>query len=293
MPRVETCSVEYGEGETPPRIVTVLSEEVRDIQRANIRACLERKLPQFEPDQRPRPALHIVGGGHSAQQTLGEIDGDVCAVNGAHDWLIGKGIVPDYTLFLDWTQEVAERFSPRREVVYLAASTCHPRMWDRLDGFDVRVWHTGVAKDFLPVGTLVYGGGPCATQRIIPVLYEWGYREFHFHGVDACIREQSHVYPWKTVGRSGAVPVTVRCAGREFRTWLAFLAQAQSFHDFLDIYDRWAEQGVMDPITILVHGDGLIPHIARMNNIHFHSVREPTYSGRPKRMTMGLAHRPA
>lgn len=250
-------------------------------QKANILASLKLlesgAVKAFEPmvlpRNKPRPPLHVVAGGSSVVVTVDDIDGDICAINGAHDWLIIRGIIPRYALFLDWADIVYKGVTPRDDVIYLCGSQCHPLAFEVLKGKDVRVWHTGAQREMLPVGSRVYGGGPNATQRVIPVLYEYGYREFHFHGVDACFYGgDTHVYDHVSTGTAAEKTISVNYAGRDFLTNPGWLCQAQQFEKFLGIYAEWQSKGVLERIDIKVHGDGLIPQIARMHGCHVHSL---------------------
>ena len=260
MQPIPTCNDDRAGGHSPARLVVELDEKIVALQRANIRENI-KDMEEFRPEIRHRPALHVIAGGHSVKYTLGKAKGDICAINGAHDWLIDRGIIPTYALLLDWSDEVAKRISPHRDVIYLVCSQCSPALFDKLKGYDVRVWHTGTADGIVPGGTRTYGGGPNATQRVIPVLYDYGYRDFHFHGVDACFSGgKTHTYDWPGLGNS------------TFLTRLDWLNQAQSFEDFLEIYDEWQNNGSMSRISIKVHGDGLIPHIARVKGCHANTV---------------------
>lgn len=262
-----------------------LAPDIRHAIALNIREALkavdEGRAVAFEPMVLPygeaRPPLHIVAGGPSAVDTLGEIDGDICAVNGAHDWLVNQGIKPDYTVLLDWMDVVFRNLTPQEGVVYLLGSQAHVHALNILEGYDVRIWHTGVEKSALPPGTRWYGGGLAAVGRVMPLLYEYGYRDFHYHGVDGCYRDgKTHSYGWHLVGNNTETPMEVTVGGRTFSTRVDWVAQAQNWLEQLKIYDEWHAMGELERVNIFVHGDGLIPHIARLRGLHYHSIPENT-----------------
>lgn len=261
-----------------------LGEDIRHAIAHNIRAALEavtagRAVP-FEPLILPygemRPPLHIVAGGSSAAITIDEIDGDICAVNGAHNWLLDRGIVPDYAIFLDWMDVVFRNVAPHEDVVYLLGSQAHVHALNVLEGHDVRIWHTGVEREALPPKTRWYGGGMGAVGRVMALLYEYGYRDFHYHGVDGCYAPdgKSHSYDWPLVQNSTEQPVEIVCGGRRFQSRIDWVCQVQNFMALLDVYDDWHARGELERVTMFIHGDGLLPHIARLKGFHANSVTE-------------------
>ena len=283
QPTPISSGVMEGVNRPPPTRLEIVQEqrpEVEHVQRSNIEYCqylfdtdkLFFKLTH--PKKRHDRVVHVVGGGHSVNDTLDEIDGEICGINGSHDWLIGRGIVPDYAAFMDWTWTVADRMTPHKLVKYYCASTCHRYLFKKLQQYSPTVWHTTFAKDMAPPGSLFIGGGPSMTLRAMNLFYVLGFREIHLHGVDTCWRddEPSHVYPWKSEGVSGQAPIEIEKFGRTFKTRLDWASQAQWFERILDAFKGYEEAGTMEPTKIVVHGDGLIPHIARIRGIHAHSV---------------------
>lgn len=271
-------SEDKGGASAPPGFLPleiVHDSKVEDIKRANIAANILRGIPLLESHPAHDIPLHIIGGGPTVEQTIHEADGDIVVCNGSHDWLLNRGVIPEFAAFLDWSDAMAGAVTPNKRVRYLLASQCSPALFDRLSGCDVTIWHTGAADGIVPPGAPTIGGGPTITQRAIPLFYVMGYREFHPHGVDACFGsgDEDHVYPWREVSVSGTAPLTVWYMGREFKTRMDWASHAQEFIRFLDIFDDLAAKGLMDPIDIRVHGEGLIPHIARMRGIHVHSIR--------------------
>lgn len=269
-----------------------LGEDIRHSIRHNIRASLKAiedgRVQAFEPMVLPygeaRPPLHIVAGGSSAKETLGEIDGHICAVNGAHNWLLSCRMVPEYTILLDWMDVVFRNLKPHAHITYLLGSQAHVHALNVLDGYDVRIWHTGVEKDVLPPGTRWYGGGMGAVGRVMAVLYEYGYRDFHYHGVDGCYSRdgKSHSYEWPLVQNSTEKPIEIVCGGRKFHSRVDWVCQAQNFIEQLKVYDDWHARGELERVNMFIHGDGLLPHIARLRGFHFNSIRasgNPTYRG--------------
>lgn len=110
-------------------------------------ANLKRGLPQFfERDAHLVEAL-IVGGGPSLADTLTNLrlrksrGGVIYALNGTHDWLIKRGIVPDFHVLLDARPDnVCFVQNPHKGVVYLVSAQCHPSIYEALEGYKVVQW---------------------------------------------------------------------------------------------------------------------------------------------------------
>ena len=73
----------------------------------------------------------IVGSGPSAADTVARIPKSsiIIACNGAHDWLVARGIIPHFGLLLDPNPWVAGYQEPRKDVKYIVGTTCHPAVW--------------------------------------------------------------------------------------------------------------------------------------------------------------------
>jgi hypothetical protein len=153
---------------------------------------------------------------------------------------------------------------------YLVASQCHPSVFHRLAGKNVRVWHAftpGVKERLRERGIvdepLIYGGSAAVT-RAIAVAHVGGYRDIHIHGADSSYRgDERHAQPTRFDGK--ITRIDIHCGGREFVTTPPLAVQAQDF--------PWIVEFLSD-VKFTVHGDGLIPHIARMMGVHAMNTKE-------------------
>jgi hypothetical protein len=233
----------------------------------NLNYSLGLDLPSVKLGMATKDTVSICGGGPSLEETLEEITGDIWACNGTHDWLIEKGIIPDYAFFWDAGDKTIEYLqNPNKDVIYLIASQCKPEIFDALKGYRVLIWNAGCdmvdeywRKNNRPEA--VMGGGRACMTRAPFLAYYMGYRDIHLFGADSSLRDdgKSHV----GAGSPNRGVRDIVCAGREFNTptWLA--GQAQEFLELMSI---------LEDADIVVHGDGLLPHIARMNGMHYHNV---------------------
>lgn len=233
----------------------------------NLDYSLKLNLPLVTRNLPFEKAVSICGGGPSLSYTLDELQGDIWACNGTHDWLIEKGIIPDFAFFWDAGDKTIEYLrNPRQDIIYLIASQCKPEIFEALKDYQVYIWNPGC--DMLDKywienhrkEVVVSGGRACMTRA--PFLaYYMGYRDIHLFGADSSLADdgKSHV----GAGTENRGVTEIICAGRKFMAPLWMAGQAQEFNEMID---------VLKDADIKVHGDGLLPHIARLTGRHYNNV---------------------
>lgn len=227
---------------------------------------MQREIPWLAPRKAHAGTMLLVGGGPSLRESLGKIrfhqsrGGEIFALNGTHDWLIERGIIPDYHVLLDSRPEnVCFVQKPHRRVKYLLGAQCHPSMFDALEGYDVTLWFSemdGVQEltqgiEHKPVA--IIGGGATVGLKTMFMAHTLGYRRIHFFGFDSCYRdEENHAYPQAL--NAGESVQEYEVAGRRFfcAPWMA----KQSID-----FQHQARQLMALGYRLTVHGDGLIAHI--------------------------------
>lgn len=239
-----------------------------DLIRENLKKTFSRGYRPFNHLFRGRVA--IVGSGPSIHRTWTRIEPHdaVMACNAAHDFLIEKGRIPDYAVFMDAAEVIATMFIPHKSVHYLVASRCHPAVFERLEGFEVTVWHAAndeaerICEDLEErnLDEPMVHGGSAAVVRAMYLAAAMGWHHQRLFGVDSSF-EGAHTH-----FRQSAVPeqtLHVWCNRRRFHTtpWLA--AQAEEVPVIFPILSGLG-------IKIEVHGDGLIPHIAETMGYEVH-----------------------
>tara|TARA_S200002703_G_C3780738_1_gene240563 strand:+ start:673 stop:1449 length:777 start_codon:yes stop_codon:yes gene_type:complete len=226
------------------------ADELKD----NVKNALSLGLPVFtqaldEPDDKRA----VICGSSPSLELLRGSDVRIYAANRAQDYLIDRGIIPDYTVLFDAIDETAKVFQPHKEVVYLVASQCSPLVFDVLTGYNVRIWHgwNGNYIHDLTDQQIIYGGCSCPL-RAIYLAYLNGCRDFELYGMDSSFETRQHVGNEETYR-----PLSIMCAGREFTTSTQLAQQAQ---DFTVIHQRLGD------CTFVAHGDGLLPYICDILN---------------------------
>lgn len=142
--------------------------------------------------------IAIVGYGPSLKHTWEEIKKFkvVMTCSGAHKFLIEKGIIPTYHVEVDPRSHKIELLGqPHKDVQYLIASACHPKYFENLEGYNVKLWHvfdsTEEGITMMPPGDWAVTGGCDVGLRCITNAAFLGYRNLHIFGLDGSIEEGS------------------------------------------------------------------------------------------------------
>lgn len=253
---------EVNQERLPLRIHSALANTVDDISR-NIESALKRDYIPFNSLLGTKSgAVAIVGSGPSLKKNwrqLVSFKGDILACNAACQFLLDKGIVPKYMMCFDADPLMLEFITAHEYITYLFASRCPPEAFNLLKGCNIVCWHAmgderieTLLQQYERMEPMVSGGSASVTRAMVLVL-PMGYRQVHLYGADSSFDAgDTHIRKSTTDERR----MMIECNGRVFETapWMA--QQAEDFKilipNFSDNYG----------IEYIVHGDGLIPHIA-------------------------------
>jgi hypothetical protein len=140
--------------------------------------------------------ISIVGYGPSLRETWKDITHPVITVSGAHDFLIDRGIVPDYHAECDGRDHKTKHLEkPTQDTTYLMASVCNPRMWEQLIGCKVEYWHCAHGKHIVDwigendPGSILVAGGSTVGLSAIHLAGILGYRSFRLFGMDGNLKD--------------------------------------------------------------------------------------------------------
>ena len=215
----------------------------------NIEASINR-FPWMEAESFHDGRWNICAGGPSLRKEVSKIrkaKGVIVSVNGTHDYLLSKKIVPDYFVMTDPREHNAGFLrKPREDVVYLIAAHCDPKVFDALEGYTVRLWFP---LDYeLPVPVSI-GGGSTVGLRSINIGYTLGYTNIHLWGFDGCVKEHHHAYPQPE--NDDEPTKTIRYEGKDFEMTDWMIAQADNFDELMRKHH----------LNLTVHSPGVIKHI--------------------------------
>jgi len=226
-----------------------------DGQAANMAACMERGFPRLAVQPERAEALSIVGYGPTLLDTWRGIPRPILTVSGAHDFLIGRGIVPDFHLETDPRPHKVAMLHPHPAVEYLMASVCDPGMWEKLRGHRVLMWHILNGQNTIdwierhdPGPQRLIGGGSTAGLSAHHVAGVLGWRRFVTFGMDSCFIDGArHAGP-----HAGTKPQGLRYAWAGGKWWLTTRMMIVAVEEFLCLLESY------DNITVDPRGDGLL-----------------------------------
>jgi len=240
------------------QFVTPVADDVCNEQ---IASSLKRNLPEAVT----RKKLNIIAGGPSASDVnLWNLEGPTLALNSAMR-LFKNGLYPTYWAACDPQEEVAGLIpdNPPDRTTYFLANKCHPNLFRKLQGRDVRLWHL---KDYEADGKSRIALCSSITMCAAWLMHRLGYTDFEFYGWDGCYMDGRHHATvdddWSekevlTLNYGGDVSGDEVIGGRNFqttRTWAAEAQGAQQFFQLADYFD----------IGINIHGDGMIAHVHQL-----------------------------
>ena len=245
-----------------------ISEEQR---LEHVRLAVARGLPSitpFDPESiktRGEP-IAIVCYGPSLRETVDEIRKfrHVMSMSGSHDFLLEHGIRPTWHVECDpRPHKLAFYEKPQREVEYLISSCCHPMLFDRLAGHNVKVWHlygnelVAELPAVYPRGQYVLTGGGNVGLRCLVLARFFGFTDLQVFGMDNSFPEAgggTHAGPHPN---QASRRTRVRCGEapneRYYWTTETMVDYAQKFfHEMSKLVDCHAT----------LHGVGLLQNMA-------------------------------
>lgn len=224
-------------------------------RQAQMAVCLRQRLPTLWPQPMDEAAtLHVACYGPSLAETYQDLGRPLLSTSGATDWLIARGIVPDYHLSTDpRPSTLPHLWQPHPDVQYLMASCSHPFTWAVLQGARVKTFHVVSGANTYawlqvhdPQSLLVIAGSSVglAAIQIGGVL---GFRHFEIHGMDGCFTEDGRRHAGSHFGHSQQ-PIPWTAGGR---TWPTSKIMMNSNVELFNMLREW-------PFFVVLHGTGLV-----------------------------------
>lgn len=254
------CASWLGIGEAPKLVSP--EPESADLL-ANMRVNLRHHLPAVTLTDAHDGVSLVCGSGPSLLSDIPEIawrqsmGQAVFAINGAGDVLVDNGVTPDWLVVMDPHPERNAGFIERRSGKrFLLCSWVDSSLVDSLlaTGHDVTLFHVNLpgAAEIVGTGTLCGATQTCGLTLPF-VNYAQGFREVHLFGLDSSDRDGAHAYA-ETGTRETTVEAWV--GSRRFTGSVAMVNQARKFPE---VANQLMDLGV----GVVVHGDGLLPALAR------------------------------
>lgn len=226
-----------------------------------IRSACARPLPRIEQvaEKREGPVA-VVCFGPSLNDTWEKLRDFqyIISCSGSHKFLLERGIIPTWHVEVDPRSHKVELLGPPHPAVeYLVASTCNPKYFDHLAGFNVKLWHVFDSLDegfrVLPRGEWLITGGPNVGLRAMVLASFLGFRDLHIFGMDGCLRGKSHAahHPHEIAEEKGS---TCEYGGVTYRTTPSLLESARQTVRELDM---------MPDVNSTFYGEGLVQAMVR------------------------------
>ncbi len=242
-----------------PVIFGLKTSESAEVMLDHVRSAHARKLPLVRMCRAHGHTLCVAGGGPSLEDTYKKLDGYIVSINASQTWLKDRNILPDACGILDPSPHVADLIDVDKRVRYYVAATCHPSVFDKLDGCAVSLWYPSgtpgsadLVKELDPDSWFTIGGGTTMGVRWLNLGYILGFRRYDLHGLDSSFRGgQTHAYPDR---RDGDDEPSFKMDG--YATRMNFQGQVADF--FLTL-KRFLEDDI-EPVAIEMFGDGLLQH---------------------------------
>lgn len=186
--------------------------------------------------------MSIVCYGPSLKDTWKHIKRPILTVSGAHDFLVKRGIIPDYHVECDPREHKTQALTPLKPVKYRMATCCHPSMWEKLKGQDVELWHLHNdvhteewVRENDP-GANMLGGGSTVGMRALEIASMLGFRRFEIHGMDASYESDTVRHAGPHGGKKQNL-VEVSVDGRWYKSSPQMVEAAKEAITFIQNYD--------------------------------------------------------
>ena len=207
-------------------------------------------------------AVAIVGSGPSLKtnwQELKNFKGDIVACNAACQFLLERGITPQYMFCFDADPLVLEFFTPHKDITYLMASRCVPKAFELIKGCRIVVWHAAGDERIMEIleakqrNEPAVAGGSAAVTRAMILVLPMGYKDIHIYGGDSSFAAgDTHIRQSTTVEKRMAI----KCNGRVFEVAPWMTLQIEDLKKLIPLI-RFCKT------RLFFHGDGLLQHVAK------------------------------
>jgi uncharacterized Rossmann fold enzyme len=181
----------------------------------------------------------------------------IFSCSGSHRFLIERGIIPTWHVEVDPREHKTKLIgTPHKDVEYLIASTCHQKVFDHLEGFNVKLWHVfnnqTEALRVLPTGEWSITGGSSVGLRAMTLARFFGFTDLHVFGMDGCegaTGKHAAEHPNQPPNHS-----LTTYEGVTYKTTASLLECArQTFH----------ELNQMPDVNAIFYGAGLVQEMAK------------------------------
>jgi uncharacterized Rossmann fold enzyme len=237
---------------------------LRDEQVRHAMAAVPGRIEQWTAPLR-EDNIAIVCYGPSLVQTWEHVRDFkyIMTCSGAHKFLIDRGVVPTWHVEVDpRTHKIELLGPPHKDVEYLIASACHPKYFEHLAGYNVKLWHIFSTEEealrILPSNEWAITGGCSVGLRCLTLARFIGFKFLHVFGMDGSEGETGkHAAAHPNQQKAKDI---VEFDGVEYVTTPGFLEAAKAVPHEVDM---------LSDTTIQFYGTGLVQAMMKKH------VRQP------------------
>jgi len=159
-----------------------------------MKESVERGFPRLAKVPVANKTISLIGYGPSLKDTWTDIKRPMMTMSGSHDFLVERGVIPEFHCDMDPRKHKVRMLTPHPQVHYLMASVCHPLIWEKLQGFKVALWHAvsgDLTVNWIKMNdpdALLVSGGSCIGLVAIHLAGCLGFNHFELHGYDGSYR---------------------------------------------------------------------------------------------------------
>lgn len=254
----------------PQKVSYCIPLWLRDEQ---VKINTEKVKRRIEPNYDTRQdKIAIVCYGPSLNETWEQVKQFkyIMTCSGAHKFLIDRGIIPTWHVEVDpRAHKINLIGEPHKDVEYLIASACHPKYFDHLKDFNVKLWHIFDPSDepmrILPPGEWALTGGCGAGLRAMALARFMGFKDQHVFGMDGNYGSEEKEGSHAASHPNQAPPVcALEYNGKVYRTTPAFAEAARQ---------TWHELNALADVDVKFYGEGLVQAMAK------NYIRQPAAPG--------------
>lgn len=247
--------------------------KIRDLCTPRIEYASSLPIEHLAPTPQNNKNFVIVGAGPTIYGFVDELSytknesDTVCSVNGAHEFLIKRGITPDMHVLYEMDLSSVEQSlggPPHKDVTYYVCSMCAENIFDELEGYKRVLWHTKISSDesgdyqrlisslfpnepFISIGYTSF-------LKCFGISQLLGYKKYELYGIDCSIpiEGHDHIEGYKEDDSEDRFHVWAIGKSKELRRYLVnatLMGQAVDFVNYC--------KGHKD-VSVDVHGDGLL-----------------------------------
>jgi hypothetical protein len=225
-----------------------------------IKLSIERIKDRIKPvDIKRDDPIAIVCFGPSLNDTWEKIKDFkyIITGSGSHKFLIDRGIIPTWHIEVDPREHKTKLIgTPHKDVEYLIASTCHSKVFDLLEGMNVKLWHVFSNEEeairILPKNEWAITGGSNVGLRQMTIARFLGFTNLHIFGMDGCEGKSGKHAAEHPMQPKDSFETEYK--GVKYLTTPAYLECAkQTFHELDELKD----------VKATFYGDGLVQAMAK------------------------------